>query len=268
LRTLIVLLTLCSVLLSAATVLDFIPLSIDGKPTPLATYRGKVLLIVNVASHSIFTPQYEGLQALYAKYRDQGFVILAFPSNDFGKEEPDGNDAIKQFVADKYKITFPVFAKISLAGEHVSPLYQYLTDKQADPATSGPIRWNFTKFLADRDGKIVQRFEPDVTPDSPELAAAIEKALRGEKNKHDGVAHARYPLNRRAHSVSLRYTEKSNRPCSHPVPCCTDGRDAKNPPNILHAVPVRYRSERRCRPALVHRRLVRLRRLGSLPVHG
>lgn len=190
------LLTLSGVVLRATTVLDYIPLSIDGKPVPLATYRGKVLLIVNVASHSIFTPQYEALQALYAKYRDQGLEILAFPSDDFGKEEPDGNDTIKQFAA-KFKVTFAVFAKLSLAGEHMSPLYQFLTDKQANPTTGGPIRWNFTKFLADRDGKIVQRFEPDVTPDSPELAAAIEKALRGNKDKHesdkrDGVARIPY----------------------------------------------------------------------------
>jgi glutathione peroxidase len=185
LRTLIVLLTLSGVLLRAATVLDFIPLSIDGKPTPLAIYRGKVLLIVNVASHSIFTPQYEGLQSLYAKYLDQGLVVLAFPSNDFGQEEPDGNDVIKQFVADKYKVAFPVFAKVSLAGEHMSPLFQFLTDKQSNPSTGGPIRWNFTKFLVDRNGKIVQRFEPDVAPDAPELAASIEKTLRGEKEKHE-----------------------------------------------------------------------------------
>lgn len=181
----LILLAMCGVLLRAATVLDFIPLSIDGKPVPLASYRGKVILIVNVASHSIFTPQYMGLQALYAKYQDQGFVILAFPSNDFGQEEPAGNDAIRQFVADKYKVAFPMFAKISLAGEHVSPLYQFLTDKQANPTTGGPVRWNFTKFLANREGKIVGRFEPDVTPDSPELAVAIEKALRGEKDKHE-----------------------------------------------------------------------------------
>lgn len=188
LRSLLVILAVSGVLLRATTVLDYIPLSIDGKPVPLASYRGKVLVIVNVASHSIFTPQYEGLQALYLKYRDQGLVILAFPSNDFGQEEPEGNDIIKQFAADKYKVTFPIFAKVSLAGEHMSPLYQFLTDKQANPTTGGPIRWNFTKFLADRDGKIVQRFEPDVAPDSPELAVAIEKALRGEKDKHDGVA--------------------------------------------------------------------------------
>jgi glutathione peroxidase len=174
--------------LRATTVLDYIPLSIDGKPVPLSTYRGKVLLIVNVASRSIFTPQYEGLEALYQKYKAQGLVILAFPSNDFGQEEPDGNDAIQKFAAEK-KVTFPLFAKVSLAGEHVAPLYQFLTDKQANPNTGGPIRWNFTKFLVDRDGKIVQRFEPDVTPDAPELAVAIEKALRGEKDgekdKHD-----------------------------------------------------------------------------------
>jgi glutathione peroxidase len=184
LRSLIALLAVSGVLLRATTVLDYIPLSIDGKPVPLATYRGKVMLIVNVASHSIFTPQYESLESLYQKHKDQGLVILAFPSDDFGKEEPDGNDAIKQFAA-KYKVTFPMFAKLSLAGEHMSPLYQFLTDKQANPTTGGPIRWNFTKFLADRDGKIVQRFEPDVTPDSPELAAAIEKALRGEKDTHE-----------------------------------------------------------------------------------
>ena len=155
---------LLGVVLHAATVLDYIPLSIDGKPLPLASYRGKVLLIVNVASHSIFTPQYEGLEALYEKYKDQGLVIIAFPSNDFGQEEPDGNDAIKEFAVGKYKVVFPMFAKISLAGEHVSPLYQFLTDKQANPSTGGPIRWNFTKFLTDRAGKIVQRFEPDIAP--------------------------------------------------------------------------------------------------------
>jgi len=184
-HSVVFILALSAVLLRAATVLDYIPLSIDGKPLPLASYRGKVLLLVNVASHSIFTPQYEGLQALYAKYQDQGLVILAFPSNDFGQEEPDSNDAIRQFAADKYKVAFPMFAKVSLAGEHMSPLYQFLTDKQANPTAGGPIRWNFTKFLADRDGKIVRRFEPDVTPDAPELAAAIEKALRGEKETHE-----------------------------------------------------------------------------------
>jgi glutathione peroxidase len=174
-------LALGGVLLGATTVLDFIPLSIDGQPAPLAAYRGKVLLIVNVASDSIFTQQYAGLEALYVKYKDQGLVVLAFPSNDFGKEEPGANDAIKQLADGKYKVTFPVFAKIALAGEHMAPLYEFLTDKQANTTTGGPIRWNFTKFLADRDGKIVERFEPDITPDSPEIAVAVEKALKGEK---------------------------------------------------------------------------------------
>ena len=182
---LLAVLAVSGVLLRATTVLDYVPLSIDGKAVPLASYRGKVLLIVNVASRSIFTPQYEGLEALYQKYKDQGLVILAFPSNDFGQEEPDGNDAIKQLAEGKYKATFPIFAKLSLAGEHMAPLYQFLTDKQANPTTGGPIRWNFTKFLVDRDGKVVERFEPDVTPDAPELAAALEKALRTEKGKHE-----------------------------------------------------------------------------------
>jgi glutathione peroxidase len=184
------LLSVAGALFGATTVLDYIPLSIDGKPQPLASYRGKVLLIVNVASHSNFTDQYAGLQMVYQKYKEQGLEVLAFPSDDFGKEEPGGNDEIKKFAVDKYKATFPLFAKVSLTGEHVAPLYQFLTDKLANPTKGGPIRWNFTKFLVDREGKIVQRFEPDVTPDSPEIAAAIEKALRGEKDKHDGVAAA------------------------------------------------------------------------------
>jgi glutathione peroxidase len=169
--------------LDATTVLDFIPLSIDGKPAPLASYRGKVLLIVNVASRSIFTEQYAALESLYQKYKDQGLVILAFPSDDFGKEEPDGNNAIKQFAEGKYKATFPLFAKVSLSGEHMAPLFEFLMDKQANPATGGPIRWNFTKFLVDREGKITARFEPDVTPDAPELAVAIEKALHADTEK-------------------------------------------------------------------------------------
>ena len=161
-----------------------------------------MLLIVNVASHSIFTPQYEGLESLYQKYKDQGLVVLAFPSDDFGKEEPGGNDEIKKFVAEKYKVTFPLFAKVSLAGEHMAPLYQFLTDKQANPATGGPIRWNFTKFLVDREGKVVQRFEPDVTPDSPELAAGDREGAAGRKGQ-EGERSSK----RRRQPVSLRYTE-------------------------------------------------------------
>ena len=197
------LLVASGVLFGATTVLDFIPLSIVGKPVPLASYRGKVLLIVNVASKSIFTPQYQGLEALYQKYKDQGLVVLAFPSDDFGKEEPDGNDAIKQLAEGQYKITFPLFAKIELTGEHMAPLYQFLTDKQANTATGGQIRWNFTKFLVDREGKVAGRFEPDVTPDSPELAVAIEKALHGDKDKGQDKDRARLDHHRAPMAVSL-----------------------------------------------------------------
>ncbi len=175
----------------ASTVFDYVPLAIDGKPAPLAAYRGKVLLIVNVASQSVFAGQYEALQALYAKYRDQGLVVLAFPSNDFGQQEPDGNDAIQQFAAVKYKAEFPLFAKIVVTGDHIAPLYQFLTDKPAaddaakdksaaETATGGPVRWSFTKFLIGRDGKVAKRFEPDTEPDDPELVNAIEKALDGK----------------------------------------------------------------------------------------
>jgi glutathione peroxidase len=177
-------LAVCGASAGATTVLDFIPLSIDAKPAPLVTYRGKVLLIVNVASHSIFTEQYAALEAMYQKYKEQGLVILAFPSDDFGKEEPDSDNAIRQFV-EKYKITFPLFAKVALSGEHIAPLFQFLMDKQANGATGGPIRWNFTKFLVDREGKVVARFEPDVAPDSAELAVVLEKTLRAEKEKHE-----------------------------------------------------------------------------------
>lgn len=164
----------------ATTVLDFVPLSIEGKATPLAAYRRKVLLVVNVASHSIFTPQYEGFEKLYERYETQGLVVLAFPTDDFGKEEPSADSEIKQFAASQYKITFPLFAKVTTSGVHAAPLYEFLTDKLANPTTGGPIRWNFTKFLIDRDGKVVQRFEPDVDPLAPEMIAAVERALRAE----------------------------------------------------------------------------------------
>ena len=182
------LLLAAAVFAGGSTVTDYVPLAIDGKPAPLAAYRGKVLLIVNVASQSVFAGQYEGLEALYQKYRDQGLVVLAFPSNDFGQQEPDGNDAIQQFATAKYKTDFPLFAKIAVTGDHIAPLYQFLTDKPAaaedaakdkpaEPTTGGPVRWSFTKFLIGRDGKVAKRFEPDTEPDDPELVDAIEKAL-------------------------------------------------------------------------------------------
>ena len=188
-KRLLILLLLAAggVLWGATTVLDFVPLSIEGKATPLAAYRGKVLLIVNVASNSIFTPQYDGLDKLYQKYQSQGLVILAFPANDFGKEEPASDAEIQKFVTSKYKITFPLFAKITTEGVHAAPLYQFLTDKETDPKWGGPLHWNFTKFLIDREGKVIQRFEPDVEPFGPEMMEGVEKALRAEPAKHDNA---------------------------------------------------------------------------------
>ena len=152
--------------------------SIDGKPAPLSAYRGKVVLIVNVASRCGFTPQYAGLEALYEKYKDRGFVILGFPANNFGGQEPGTNEEIKTFCSSKYNVTFPMYSKISVKGDDQAPLYRFLTDQQANPATGGEIQWNFTKFLVDKNGKVAARFEPKVTPESPEVAEAIEKALR------------------------------------------------------------------------------------------
>ncbi len=163
---------------SATTIHDFTLKSIDGAPAPLAQYKGKVVLIVNVASRCGFTPQYAGLEALYRKYKDRGLVVLGFPANNFLWQEPGSDSEIKTFCSTKYGVTFPVFSKISVKGKDKAPLYQFLTDKKANPATGGEIAWNFTKFLAGRDGKVIARFAPNVAPDSEEMRQAIEAALR------------------------------------------------------------------------------------------
>lgn len=160
----------------AANFYDFTLPSIDGKPMPLADFRGKVVLVVNVASRCGFTPQYSALESLYEKYRDQGFVIVGFPANNFGGQEPGTNQEIKTFCSRKYNVTFPMYGKVSVKGEDQTPLYQYLT-KQTGPAIAGDIKWNFTKFLVDRNGNVVQRFESAVTPDSTEVVSAVEKQL-------------------------------------------------------------------------------------------
>ncbi len=152
---------------------DFTLNSIDGKATPLAGFKGKVTLIVNVASQCGFTPQYAGLEALYEKYRDHGFVIAGFPANNFGGQEPGTNEEIKQFCNRNYSVKFPMFAKISVKGADKAPLYQYLTDTMG-----GDVQWNFTKFLVDKNGKVIKRFDSSVEPDSPELVSAIEAALK------------------------------------------------------------------------------------------
>jgi glutathione peroxidase len=148
---------------------------IDGKAVVLKEYRGKVLLIVNVASQCGFTPQYTALQAVYEKYKDKGFAVLGFPCNQFGAQEPGTNDEIKQFCSSKYNVTFPLFDKIDVNGANRHPLYTSLAGKESPFA--GDIKWNFSKFLVGRDGTILKRFESPVKPDSAELTQAIEAAL-------------------------------------------------------------------------------------------
>jgi glutathione peroxidase len=172
-----VLLIMATSLFAASGVYSFTLNSIDGKPTPLADYKGKVVLLVNVASQCGYTPQYSALEAIYEKYKGRGFVILGFPANNFGAQEPGTNEEIKTFCTRKYSVTFPMYGKISVKGADQAPLYAYLT-KETGPGISGEIKWNFTKFLLDKNGNVVERFEPAVTPDSKELTGAIEKALK------------------------------------------------------------------------------------------
>ena len=160
----------------AGNIYDFTLPSIDGKPMPLAEFKGKVVLVVNVASRCGYTPQYSGLESLYEKYKDQGLVIVGFPANNFSAQEPGTNEEIKAFCSRKYNVTFPMYSKVSVKGDDQTPLYQYLT-KQTGPSIAGDIKWNFTKFLVDRNGNVVERFESAVTPDSKEVVSAIEKQL-------------------------------------------------------------------------------------------
>jgi glutathione peroxidase len=165
-------LLLPTVLMAASSVHEFTLTSIDGKPAPLSAYKGKVVMLVNVASKCGYTPQYTGLQALYDKYKDRGFVIVGVPANNFGGQEPGTNEEIATFCSRNYNVTFPLTSKVSVKGADMVPLYGYLTEN-----TGGDIKWNFTKVLVDKNGKILQRFESKVTPDSPELVSAVEKAL-------------------------------------------------------------------------------------------
>jgi len=154
---------------------------IDGTATTLGDYKGQVLLIVNVASRCGFTGQYAGLQQLFETYRDRGLVVLGFPANDFLGQEPGSNAEIAQFCSAKYHVTFPMFAKISVAGREMHPLYKYLTDKATAGEFGGKITWNFNKFLIGRDGRIVARFGSRTTPEDKDVNAAIEKALAAGK---------------------------------------------------------------------------------------
>jgi glutathione peroxidase len=161
----------------AKTIYDFTVKDIDGNDVKLKKYKGKVALVVNVASKCGYTPQYEGLQAIYEKYKAQGFVVLGFPANNFKNQESGTNAEIKEFCESKYKVTFPMFAKISVSGEDQEPLYKYLTSKETNPQYAGDITWNFNKFLVDKNGKILARFTSKDTPQSEAVTQAIEKAL-------------------------------------------------------------------------------------------
>ena len=160
---------------STSTVYDFTATSLDGKPADLSACKGKVLLIVNTASKCGFTPQYEGLEKLYETYRDRGFEVLGFPCNQFGSQEPGGSDDIAQFCTKNYGVAFPMFEKVDVNGDAAHPLFQWL--KAAAPGLLGTkdIKWNFTKFLVGRDGKVVDRYAPTTKPEA--LAGTVEKLL-------------------------------------------------------------------------------------------
>lgn len=151
---------------------DFSAKTIKGELKSLADYKGNVLLVVNVASECGLTPQYEGLEALHQKYAAKGLKVLGFPANEFGAQEPGSNEQIATFCEKNYGVSFDMFGKVKVKGEGIDPLFAWLTKE-----TGGDIKWNFGKFLVGKNGEILQRFEPQVEPSSPEVTAAIEKAL-------------------------------------------------------------------------------------------
>lgn len=160
---------------AANSIYDFTKKDIDGKAVKLDKYKGKVLLVVNVASKCGLTPQYDGLQKLYSTYKAKGFTVLGFPANEFGNQEPGSNAEIKQFCMAKHNVTFPMFEKIVVKGAGIDPLYQFLISTSERPKDD--IEWNFAKFLVGKDGKVIKRFDPRTTPENPELVKAIEAAL-------------------------------------------------------------------------------------------
>jgi glutathione peroxidase len=161
------------------TIHDFTVRTIDGQTKSLADYAGKVLLVVNVASECGYTPQYAGLQALHEAYAGKGLRVLGFPANDFGAQEPGTEAEIKTFCTKNYGVTFDMFAKVSVKGEGMEPLFDYLQSAETNPRFGGAIKWNFGKFLIGKDGEILARFEHKVEPTSAEVKAAVEKAIAG-----------------------------------------------------------------------------------------
>ncbi len=159
---------------------EFTMKTIDGEDVKLDAYKGKVVMLVNTASKCGLTPQYEGLQGLYDKYKEKGFTVLGFPANNFMGQEPGTEKEIKEFCTLNYKVTFPMFSKISVKGEDQHQLYQFLTNKESNPGMDGDITWNFEKFLADKNGKIIARFTPKTLPEDEAVTKAIETALASE----------------------------------------------------------------------------------------
>jgi glutathione peroxidase len=150
---------------------------LDGKPARLSEYEGKVVLAVNVASKCGLTPQYAGLQALNERYADRGFVVLGFPCNQFFNQEPRNADKIQEFCSVNYGVTFPLFAKLDVKGDHQHPLYEILSEAADDSGKAGSVKWNFEKFLVGRDGRVARRFRSKVVPEDPNLIEAIESQL-------------------------------------------------------------------------------------------
>jgi glutathione peroxidase len=161
----------------ASRIYDFSLKTIDGKPTTLADFRGKVLLIVNVASRCGFTPQYEGLEKLHEKYGPRGLKVLGFPANEFGSQEPGTDEQINTFCTTNYGVKFDMFSKVKVKGPGIDPLFEYLTNPETDREFGGDIKWNFNKFLVSRSGEVIGRFEPKVDPTSAEVVRAIQTAL-------------------------------------------------------------------------------------------
>jgi glutathione peroxidase len=165
--------------------LDFTVKDIDGKDANLADLKGRVVMMVNVASKCGNTPQYSALEELYGKYKGKGLVIIGFPANNFGGQEPGSEEEIKQFCSSKYKVTFPMMSKISVKGEDKAPLYDFLTSAETNPKFAGDVKWNFGKFLVGRDGSVVGRFEPGTKPNDPQVVEAVEKALAAKAPKKE-----------------------------------------------------------------------------------
>ena len=160
------------------SIFDFTMKGIDGDPVPLKSFEGKVIMIVNVASKCGLTPQYEGLQTLYSRFRDKGFVILGFPANNFLGQEPGSDEKIKEFCSLNFGVSFPMFSKISVKGKDQHPLYKYLTSKQTNPEFPGKISWNFEKFIFNRKGIPAGRFHPRVKPLDEKIIQLIEQELK------------------------------------------------------------------------------------------